>query len=347
MILAFIADEEQEFHLARDRVAALGGDQAVRLCLACDACWDYNFYSGVLLDIEAAKCNASTAQRSLQAWNYAKNGDRALNSIENPRWAPTFQRTSFATDKKIVYLDQNVASDARLPDRKAALLQIKAMDLIQFVYSPAHLEETFKMGMQDRQEEFLALLTELTDDATLQPTSDFIELFIESPSYSLKRVEASPEASDMVERNKILKDADRSIFFPKYQTEDHKKSIANQADIFEKLPIDEFRDLIFHTPSSLLSKAHYQNLSSHKDVAHAVYTLHAALDLLGYRVDKGERKLRSSVHDVEHLIYGTRSDVFVTSDEKLAARARQIYSFMGLSVAVKDWPEFLEYAHPT
>lgn len=348
MLSALISANAEEFSQAKTHFDALHSNYTSKLCMNCDACFDYYFHYDILIKLNSGQINIHSARKSMQAWQYVKNSDRAEYSINHPRWERKFNRTSVGTDKKIVYLDQNVISNAAKDNELGKFLEnIAGIHGLQFVYSPAHIEEAYKIPKPESKQEFLSFLTQLTGNFSLQPgEKNTIELFSELPEYPFSRVASSPEAAEAIEANKILKDRDRSIHFPEYNTETHKKEIANFENIFDSLTDAEFRKVIFHSPSGLLSKSSYKNLSSHSSILHAVYTLHAALDLLGYKLDKKERTLRSSAHDIEHLIYGTAVDYFVTADSGLAARARQIYSFMDKHVTVLSDKAFMETMRP-
>lgn len=344
MLSALISKNIEGFSQAKKTSEELHSKYNGPLCMNCDACLDYSFHCNILNNLDLCKINIDSARQSMQAWQYAKNADKAAYSINHPRWERIFNRVRVETSKKVVYLDQNIISNAAKDKEIGKLLQeISVARDLQFVYSPAHIEEAYKIPRPESLEEFLSFLTQLTGNFSLQPgKNNEVELFSELPEYPFKRVASSPEAASAVESNKVLKDFDRLIHFPEYDTEEHKREIANRKSVFDSLSDEEFRKVIFHSPSSLLSKASYKNLSSHSAILHAIYTLHATLDLLGYRLDTKEKTLRSSAHDIEHLIYGTAADYFITADSGLAARAKQIYSFIEKPVTVLSDKVFLE-----
>lgn len=71
--------------------------------------------------------------------------------------------------------------------------------------------------------------------------------------------------------------------------------------------------------------------------------LHDLLSRCGYNRDKEEKKLISGIHDVQHSIYATYCDYFVSEDRAFSKRANAIYNFLGIKTKVVDFIEFKSF----
>ncbi len=69
------------------------------------------------------------------------------------------------------------------------------------------------------------------------------------------------------------------------------------------------------------------------------------LDKVRYSSDKQNDvlKLRSSMHDVSHAIYGAVADILVTDDIRFAKRLYATYAFLGIPTRVLSSTEFIEF----
>ncbi|MBN3762025.1 hypothetical protein [Burkholderia sp. Ac-20365] len=312
-------------------------------CMNCDPCHNLMFSLPLLNDLITGKMTVDQAKENRLAWKYAIYADQAMKHLVDTSEL-RFNRVPTTTSCAIVYLDQNVFSVFTKDDEvKKTLRRLKSGGILQFVYSPSHLEEINKILEESYRQAFIEAISELTDDKCLQPSSnDQIDLFIENPADVLARAAVSPEATDAVERIKTLKEESRELHFPEYNDESHRIALGQRTDVFDALTDEKFSHLMSHSASSRFQKDQFKNLLSHSDIRNAIYALHNGLDLLSFKRETSERTRRSSVHDIEHLIYGSQSQVFVSNDAKLVARARQIYPFLGIGVKVLSLDQFLE-----
>lgn len=342
MIDAVLVDNEGQFRENQALYEATVQGRDVKLCMHCGPCHDFDFNFGVLSRLTDESMSLEEAERQLQAWKYATYADMARTSISNPSGPIEFARSTFSTDLPMIYLDQNVISNAAKQEGLLNdMLRLKEERKVQYVYSPAHLEEVHKIPDKEFGDRHLEVFTLLTDNATLHPgAGDQIELSAEEPIYALRRVEATLPATEAVENIKILKNTDRKLHFARYETKEHRDEIANNKRVFESLPDDEFRHLMALAASSG-DKNDFKGRSTHSGILRAIYSLHNSLDLLSYKRERKEQQVRSSAHDVEHLIYASRCRFFVTEDGRLADRAKQIYAFMEFDVEVLTTEQFL------
>lgn len=312
----------------------------------CTPCYDLRFNYDLLRKLWISDILPEDAKKALHGKECAKYTGFALESLfaeENTE--KEFARIKITTSKIIVYLDQNIFSECVKHEKvKNYFSKMKNKGNIQFVYSPSHLEEINKITDSEQQQKFLKCITELTENVCLQPFEDnTISLCIEDPTFPLNRVIQFPNGTDAVEHLKMLNDKSRSLGFPQYDDEEHRKVIGNENAIFHSLSSDDFlkiMSLCNRNGRICSGKEEFKNLKFHKEITFAIYSLHDALDILSFRREKSERTLKSSVHDIEHLIYASKSNFFISKDKNLRDRANQIYSFLGFDVTVQNLGDF-------
>lgn len=238
-------------------------------------------------------------------------------------------RKEIATNAKLIYLDQNIIS--RIGDDEINLLM--ANDEYQFVYSPAHGEEVFRVINEESRCKLIKLVKALTLDRSVQPNTPDTPLMLcaEPFEHVVTRCSEDREATECVEKLKMEniernKEVDRNILI----------SVNNSSCIFDAITDDEFRSLIKKSRSypPAYYKGGFSNLKNHEDLNNAIYTLHNVMDVLNYKVDRNERAQRSSLYDIEHCKYASYCDFFVTEDKRLFHRAREIFHFIECNTRV-------------
>ena len=63
-----------------------------------------------------------------------------------------------------------------------------------------------------------------------------------------------------------------------------------------------------------------------------IHDLYMILDICNIKKKIAEEKTRSSRLDIEHLLYASNAQVFVTDDEMLRWRARNIFKVLGKKI---------------
>ncbi|HEL5403309.1 TPA: hypothetical protein UOJ25_003457 [Stenotrophomonas maltophilia] len=319
---------------------ALNGE----FCGSCDACYDAEFMFRQIHGLKRGLDKRGAAS-ALTDWKRATATDQAMYALRIAEPA-RFERTRVEPSGRLYYLDQNILSLAqRDASLHRALLHAKGSGEVRFVHSPSHLEEIAKIEAEQDRETHVEFLEALSDEVSLQPNdgSDSIVLFHEPLRITLKRVMATIDASKAIEQTKLLGPDVQRFEFPEYLEESgFNRSRLNQSTgIFDALTDQEFAKLVALSAPASTSKDYFKGRWMHSEVRSIVYSLHNAMDVMGYKCDKSERKLRSSIHDVEHLIYASSCSVFVTRDGNLRHRAREIFDFMGRSISVLDDKELL------
>jgi len=268
--------------------------------------------------------------------------DEINSIISNVTDIPSdFNLINLDKNKKKVYFDQNIFSDSLKHDDFLNNI-ISSKKHFQYIYSPEHLEEVYKIESEQKRDEFIDIIKDITDSTVLLPNIDKYHYAIEDPIYSLKRIIAYDGSTQLVEEHKLMISKDRSIFRPKYDTDLHKKTIGNNKNILKNIEKEEFSDLMRVCGSPFQSIDEFEDLISNADLVGAIRALYDCLDLLSYKIDKNDRTIKSGIHDIEHLIYASHMDYFVTKDKKLRDRATEIFSVMKKNVVILSKESYIE-----
>jgi len=260
---------------------------------------------------------------------------RHLPSIEvNPE---DFNRSPYIPNNKpLVYLDHNVMDKFHKEHEKRRRL-ITGYASIQYVYSPSHLEEIKRMNNGEEEQKVISTIREVTSSLFISHfEGNELSLAYEDPEYGMRRVLKSRVAPD-AEAYRFITADDRKIFHPERTDEVY----------LSKLTFDQ----VFNHPTVLAVCEKFQGeeltddngrLKHFSFVHQAIHALVRALDNLGYKTDKN-RAIKSSAHDIEHMIYAAGTNIFVTMDKKLKDRTNLIYQRLGLSTTVMDWNQYTDF----
>lgn len=312
----------------------MGADNIVP-CMECAPCYDFIFYSQTIQKVFDGAISKESLKNELHVWRKTQLRDEALTNIKRGNSREDFNKRPFDASGTKVYFDQNVLSlYAQDEEIKSKIDHLKESGKFIFFYSPSNLEEINKIPYLDQKLLVVSALSELTGNIVILPDEKTNSFFIEDPCYGLKRIENHEGSTEALEELKLVSSRDRKMYLEKYDTAEHRQDIANNQSVFESLTDEEFGELVSLSHSSLYDKECFSNTTSRAEALHAVYTLSSMLDLLGYKVDTKEKTQKSSLHDIEHIIYGLDADIFVTNDRKLQSRAIQIYKFMNVDTKV-------------
>lgn len=246
------------------------------------------------------------------------------------------RRPFILNNKPLVYLDHNVMDKFHKEEEKRRRL-IPGYADIQYVYSPSHLEEIKRMNNQEEEQQVMNTIREITCSLFI---SNFegskLSLAHEDPDYGMRRVLKSKVAPD-VEAYRVITADDRKIFHPERTDKIY----------LSKLTFDEVFN--HQTVIGVCEEFLWQDMIDEKGrIKHYTFlhqTIHSlvrALDNLGYKTDKN-RAIKSSAHDIEHMIYAAGTDIFVTMDKKFKDRSKLIYQRLNISTNVMDWGEYMDY----
>lgn len=315
-------------------------------CDGCDACDDIDFYIKVIDCFLNNYINKNQLRECMNEWINLSYTYKAVENIKE-KSIYNFNRAPVNVKGDLYYLDHNVFSKAaNQPKLLDSLVKIKKHQKVSFPYSPAHAEEIVKIELIEEREKILKIFDVLSSELSIQISTDDgpSRLFNEPISIVIERCESTRTASIYVENKKVLKNDERDMLFKEYNENKHRIILGQITNIFDTLSDENFCELVNarSCPPGGGNKADFKKLVLEDDIRNAIYSLHDAMDFLGYKHDSNERTQRSSVYDIEHLIYATKCRFFITEDKKLLCRAKEIYNFMEVETEVLSLKELME-----
>lgn len=315
-------------------------------CMECPSCYDYIFFRKLLNKVKnESPIDRDHLRKELHIWKITQLQDSAVGSIKKGTQSG-FNYVKYTAEKEIVYFDQNMLSD--YDQNKKVEDEVESLkSKYEFCYSPSHLEEINKVLNPEDVSRLLLKITELTGNIIVFPGAEDYFLAKEEPKYGLERVRSFPGSTESIESLKLVSSSTREIFLKKYDDEIHKKSIGNSSSVFEDLSDEAFNELLVHTHSLYRNKLDIKVHKNGGDLLHAIYTLFNALDLLSFKIDNKDRTIKSSAHDIEHIIYATKAKYFVTKDKNLFHRAKQIFNFLGIDTIVLNHKNYFSHLKVT
>jgi hypothetical protein len=247
---------------------------------------------------------------------------------------------------KKLYLDHNIISYLRKNEFQELN---KKIDLLKrnnkIIYSPAHIEEIavskLRHNMDDKViNEELEFLSKLSNNCELIPTTrERLELLNELPTICFERVikdyNIINDYAERIEHNVIVDANNNGLGEPKEMNNIKPK------DIFLNI---EYKQEIVQSliDEKIIEKNDYNEVLNwkFKDFRNKYYILEAYINLsanllekIGYFREK-EKKSRSRMHDVSHIIYSSHCNIFITSDKNLYMKTKAIFSLLGIKTKV-------------
>ncbi|ELC8464944.1 hypothetical protein [Clostridium perfringens] len=247
-------------------------------------------------------------------------------------------------NKPLIYIDNNIY----ISMKKSINLE-DLNDDIQFVYSPAHLEELAN-SIRNNNFEYneyidkdLKFLSDLTNNFEFLPSeNDGIVLCKELPKYPLKRVIKYYEGtilSEKLEKEFLEKrELIRKELALKLTTKDIKGVLKSQEGkkLLEK---KEWYKEYESIGDKTIFWEKYKN--DYNFLFNSINGIVEILEILD-NSPESSRKYRSHLHDTSHIIYATQSDIFVTNDRRLSDKMTEIVDFLGLQTKILDYKTFIE-----
>ncbi|MES2573804.1 MAG: hypothetical protein V4572_02575 [Bacteroidota bacterium] len=296
-------------------------------CWECPHCFDFKTYCEILFNFVNEIITVQEVEKRLQEWEKVKASDEIINNIAIPKRELNLTASDAITGK-IYYPDFNFIDEIEKQD---LFEELKDMG-VYFIYSPIHLEEVYRMN-KSFQDKRIQTISKITSGNYVLPMGNKLELHKLHPKHSYERVKDNPGISMALEESRIVNSKDRDIFFAEIKNR-LLRQINNIQDIFDYIPKTEFQELLTFSGYRFTVEDFKKTNKSYHEILHMIYTLCSIMDNLSYNRDNKENTIRSSVYDIEHLIYATKSDYFVTGDKKLWNRAKEIYSYLELDIEV-------------
>lgn len=280
------------------------------------------------------------------------------------------------TNRIRVYLDYNIYDRIckNIVDDK-----IFKNNNVKIFLSVAHAEEYYKACKNDIDSKNYDKLTDtfnemisLTSCGVLNPSKTRIINVNEKFNDCLERVKKHDTGDIVINNGKALYASQKESVdsFAK----DNKKvknysnlscnEIWNQKEVIEELNkfqeyIKIYKEIIFMQAVSSygfeqaksicninydgfqLKENSYSKLKNNYSLLECVIEfLHNVLGECGYNRDKKERTAISGIHDVQHSIYATYCNYFISEDSSFSKRTNAIYTYLGIETRVIDISQF-------
>lgn len=320
-------------------------------CVDCESCLDFMFNLHIVTHLLSGKMTIKEAQAAIYYDKHAGISDH-LAFLASIMPEPEFHITETYTPngKKLIYLDSNVFMEIEKVPEDGEFRQAieRSKEHCDYYYSPSHLEDILKRELSNESvSPILSTIEKITNNLFIHRVDNTVRLDYESPYSSYQRTnnEISKQISKLIEEKQISRLTSGDLFFPQYHTEDHKREINNK-DLFGR--DRKLLEIALGKAGSTFTLDSIKNLDigniKYGTLNDIIYKLLRAMDILNYRHEplKNIQKLRSSIHDVEHLIYATYSNIFVTDDKSLYHRSKAILAYITPNVKVMRPSEFQE-----
>lgn len=247
-------------------------------------------------------------------------------------------------DKPLLYFDFNtyIVLKKKVPINSVT-------DKYQFVYSPAHLEE---LANSIRKNDFiynesiekdLKYLSYLTNNIEFLPDIDEgIKICFESPYFPLKRVIEEYDGTI------ISEELEKNFLENRQLIRKEQRVKVRGSDISGVLSTPEAEKLMYNYTwyndyKDIGDKEKFWNKykSNYNFLFTSLVELVNMIEILDNNPEPS-KKYRSHLHDTTHLIYATKSDIFVTHDNRLFDKAKEIYSFLGVNTEIVRQEELID-----
>ena len=283
---------------------------------------DFSKYIVLIQNLEEKLIDIQELKEQLHGYRLMAICGDMLDCMQNKPTETDFSTRAYTPSKKTIYIDFNTLGKIEKQLKDSNFIYDKKN--YEFIYSPNHLEEVYRMNIDDYRDMRIHTITVLTNNNVILPLNNKLSFYTEDPNYSYHRVINNLKISELVEEKRKLDVERRNIFFPKNQ--DLSKTINNAADVFAVIPKES---ITFKTEK-------FKNLD---ELRNCIYSMYQIFDDYGYYVDKKERTIKSSAYDIEHLIYATKCDYFVTDDKKCFKRAEQIFKKIKCNTKILKYDE--------
>lgn len=274
------------------------------------------------------------------------------------------------TKMKNLYLDHNVYIEALENERLNASLRGLMDKKIQCLYSPAHIEEIYKVVANEKSQyknkmkELINFISIVTSDMEVIPTNTEIVIKKEHPKVCYSRVSSIDTRERVKEDSCIKYTEDKNNYLKLLHEDKHNSSLSSiepekiwESPIIVKYILDFNNNIdfiiekyntslevqmlsIFNVDKTLpdnfcLRRGNFAELEiSHKQLEYTIEILFRILNFAGYCSEKSEQTSISGTHDVSHAIYATKADFLVTMDRRFAKKCKAVYNFLGVRTSV-------------
>lgn len=268
-----------------------------------------------------------------------------------------------------VYLDHNIYIEA-LENKKLKKLLISPKGKLQCLYSPAHMEEIYKVEADKQSKhhsemkQLKHLISAVSSDFEVFPGNTGLQIIKEHPTKCYMRVKETDTRERVVNDSLIKLERDRKHYKALVEKDKHYSSISNikPEKIWEYKLVKEYIDDLNNNIEKLIvqyntskdvvefrfrgidkrlpddfcfQKGNYEKIQKkHNQLEYTIEMLFYVLNNVGYNYEKEPRKAISGTHDISHAIYATKADCLLTMDYRFAQKCKAVYSFLGVHTTV-------------
>lgn len=308
--------------------------------LTVDEINDLAHYKGVYLSIIETSSTPENVKLDLLKWDKRKETVKILRRVKKDglHQNHNFQPILISDHVLTVYLDQNIIS--HLIESSVSL----DPSGYQIIYSPSHIDEIVSSDKRYHIQ-FLNYISSLTKDTEIIYQDNGIPIFgRESPTFVYNN-RSLPEI-DNINSAKSLKAIDYLInlsFNCSNPSRYNGTKTFENPQLFCNIYKEEFRKVLTFLNSDIdmdFLLVNKEPITNYYCVNNIINDIYYAMDIMGFKRDsissnkidqadsyehKYYKKIRSSRLDIEHLLYASACNYFLTRDGKLYYRAKIIF----------------------
>ena len=239
-------------------------------------------------------------------------------------------RGNYEGNKKICYLDQNIFT----PYINGEDIPIEIPNDYLVAYSPAHIEEISKSPKEFHKKELKNISQKLSDLEILFRDDTAVVVY-EKPQIVYRRVNDGTKSRELAEEYKILQDQFEECVLSEYRTSKKRQEYnSNNPDAF----LETHEDLVNEILCKMQRAYRLEDIraasgsNDYHIINRYIHDLYMVLDICGVKKDNKERRIRSSRLDIEHILYASNAQMFITDDVKLRCRAKNIFKVLGKDI---------------
>lgn len=254
-----------------------------------------------------------------------------------------YSKLDFNDINHIFYIDQNFIDKFNKDEKlKKQIDNIKIKENYKFVFSPYLIEDGIKMNKVFLKEYFEDIST-LTNNVQVIAIDNNLFFGIEEIENTVDRVILWNQATRAAEKLKVYVKCSNEYTYPLF-------NISKKNKIYQKIDNDihSFFRNIFKEDENIQSTLRgYLLLNSssfsleqlqsgiiettdNNDCINKIQELYKLLDLINFKVDKEEKKIKSGYQDTEHLKRAWLANYFITDDNNLIERGNFIYKLLNI-----------------
>lgn len=265
--------------------------------------------------------------------------------------------------KKIIYLDYNIFESYRVNDVEGLRAVVDGLkDEHVLPYSPAHMEDlASSLAWREFDEAEIKLVLKRCEDRlqNVIDISNMVEVFPGKGNSPTCIIKEHPGAClirvlEHFDRNRFLDVREHTLLDQMKATDakgERSSKISNLP--LEFLSAPEYAMQLqkkFEADHVLMNNKRQAGLvdlkwpcisQSHAVLEHVFEILMNYLEEVRFRPED-VKKSRLRMHDVTHAIYATKTDIFVTGDDRFYHKVRVVYNFLGVPTKVWSLDDFLK-----